>query len=393
NAYKVRSYLAAINAIRNAQQPITSGKDAAKLKGVGPGIAERVDIFLQGKDYGPEHEAAARRKLELNRALASIPGVGPRTADKLIAAGVTSLHDLRHPEHFSRLSPIQRIGLVYAKPLSEPVTRAKAELVADFIRDHISSNFTVDLMGAYRRGLDSFTTVSILLTHPHFVHIPLPARPSTPKRGPGSIPLPFYERATAPADSMLILDAVRPLEDVGLLAATITSCTGRHVGIAAQPRRGPDGQWTSMGERLRDIRYRRGAFLRLEINLAPHKARPAAMLALTGDEDFYHAARLAAHRQGLYLNEYGLWRWTPASVSAALSEASTSTDPSPLSDASPRQQEIDIDPSLAETLPSSPTAPGTWQLLDTPTEQSLLSSLALGHVPPDRRNFVFLRPR
>ena len=68
NAYKVRSFQVAIAAIHKHDKPIRSGKEALKvrtacssldpfgshsfqLRGIGLGIANRIDFFLQGKEY------------------------------------------------------------------------------------------------------------------------------------------------------------------------------------------------------------------------------------------------------------------------------------------------------------------------------------------------------
>ena len=68
NGYKVRSFQAAIAAIHEHDKPIRSGKEAIKvrtawsplnrttyctiqLRGIGLGIANRIDFFLQGKEY------------------------------------------------------------------------------------------------------------------------------------------------------------------------------------------------------------------------------------------------------------------------------------------------------------------------------------------------------
>ena len=69
NAYKVRSFQVAMAAIYEHDKPIRSGQEANKvclrvasslgtcghttfqLRGIGLGIANRIDFFLQGKEY------------------------------------------------------------------------------------------------------------------------------------------------------------------------------------------------------------------------------------------------------------------------------------------------------------------------------------------------------
>ncbi|KZV61171.1 Nucleotidyltransferase [Peniophora sp. CONT] len=392
NQYRIRSLAHAIYSVQNAPHPITSGKEAIKLPRVGKGTADRIEMFLQGKKYGSEHEAAQRERFKLAKALQTIPGLGSRTADNLIADGVTALSELRHPEHFRRLTPAQRIGLVYAKPLAESVSRQDAEIVADFIRDHISSNFKVELMGAYRRELANASSLSILLSHPSVVHVPVPSRAKSPAVGSGRVSPPFTDIASrysiSPLSSgtkhestfALAQDAVRPLEDVGLVAATLVSQSRRWSGIAALPTREPDEQWGNMGERLRDIRRRRGRFVSLNLSLAPLKSLGAARLFLTGDDDFIRAARTAAMRQGLLLNEYGLWRWVPGPHA-------------PVGQIFPDRSAVGRGKTQWAVATRDEGLEGDWELLEAETEEEILEQLGMGLVPPAKRNFMFLRPR
>jgi len=152
-----------------------------------------------------------------------------------------------------------------------------------------------------------------------------------------------------------------------VLAATLSSGPYRWRGIALLPLRlgqptyadgePSKGEWQDVGDRLRDLRAVRGTYFRLDLSLAPLKSRGAAQLALTGDDQFFRIARMAAERQGLYLNEYGLWRWH-----AALEESHSK-------DA------------------------GYWELVEGESEARILDELALGNIPPARRNFRFLTDR
>lgn len=69
------------------------------------------------------------------------------------------------------------------------------------------------------------------------------------------------------------------------------------------------------------------------------------MLALTGDAEFNRDLRQRAHRMGLHLNEWGLWRWDDAAA---------------------------------------------WARVPVETEADVLSELGLGWVEPARRNFGLL---
>lgn len=77
---------------------------------------------------------------------------------------------------------------------------------------------------------------------------------------------------------------------------------------------------------------------------------------LTGDAQFNRDLRLHAFKQGLHLNEYGLWRWN-------------STSP------------VDSDQDLAT---------GYWELMRAETEEDILREIGFDYVDPTRRNFEYL---
>jgi DNA polymerase beta len=80
------------------------------------------------------------------------------------------------------------------------------------------------------------------------------------------------ERRTSP----LFQDVVRPLQEAGLLAATLGSDPHKWRGVALLPQRtsvradidanGPlGGAWQEVGDRMRDIRATRGKYVRLDL--------------------------------------------------------------------------------------------------------------------------------
>jgi DNA polymerase beta len=111
-----------------------------------------------------------------------------------------------------------------------------------------------------------------------------------------------------------------------------------------------------------------------DISLAPPKSRGAAQIILTGDEEFVRIARIAAARHGMYLNEYGLWRWHSSE------EASLETQPD--------DDAINADPDAEERKWRHPN--GYWELVEGENEDRILDELELGSIAPQRRNFRFL---
>ena len=101
----------------------------------------------------------------------------------------------------------------------------------------------------------------------------------TPVRTRGRQPVPFLQVNLSVVErltSSLLQDVVRPLEAAGLLAATLYSEPRKWRGMALLPQRngvhaGTDANsplgaaWQELGDRMRDIRARRGKYVRLEL--------------------------------------------------------------------------------------------------------------------------------
>lgn len=399
NAYKVRSFQVAIAAIHKHDKPIRSGQEAIELRGIGLGIANRIDFYLQGKEYDEASEKQAKARLLAVETFQKIPGIGERTATNLVNAGAASVSDLSLPKYADLLLPSQKVSVLYRDHLTRPVPRSTAEEITAFIRDHISTNFEVHLTGAYRRDAPDLPDVTVLLHHRQHIHVPIPPPPPPPPpdaphnpnptvrvRTRGKQHMPFFQVNPSAAErqtSPLLQDVVRPLEAAGLLAATLSSGPFRWRGIALlplrlrQPADADGGEWQDVGDRLRDMRATRGTYLRLDLSLAPLKSCGAAQLALTGDDEFVRIARLAAARHGMHLDEYGLWRWH-APAEAALESHSSAAAPG--GGVSTDEGDGDV-------------CAGYWELVEGESEACILDELALGAVPPARRNFRFLAGR
>ncbi|KAI9507621.1 hypothetical protein F5148DRAFT_1203438 [Russula earlei] len=353
NAYKIRSYQVAIAAIHQHNKPISSGKEATKIRGIGLGIANRIDFFLQGKEYDEESNKQAKARLQAVEAFQKIPGIGERTATNLVNAGAASMSDLLLPEFAALLTPNQIIGVRYGDHITRPTPRAEAEEIV-----------VIHLTGAYRRESAELPGVSILLHHPQYIHV--------------------FTSVGQRKASPLLQDVVRPLESAGLLAATLSSGVRKwrgvailplraHAGVCANSSNTAPGAWQKVGDRIRDIRATRGTYVRLDLSLAPFKSRGAAQIVLTGDEEFVRTARLAAARQGTYLDEYGLWRWHSSEEAAHETRIDAAAE---------RRQ----NGGRAAAVGGS----GYWELVEGESEDRILDELELGNIAPHRRNFRFL---
>ena len=84
--------------------------------------------------------------------------------------------------------------------------------------------------------------------------------------------MPFLQVNSSVAErtaSPLLQDIVHPLQEAGLIAATLVSEPRRWRGVALLPQRtdidANGDAWQELGDRMRDIRAMRGKYVRLDL--------------------------------------------------------------------------------------------------------------------------------
>lgn len=82
------------------------------------------------------------------------------------------------------------------------------------------------------------------------------------------------------------------------------------------------------------------------------------MLSLTGDIEFNKDMRVKAHKLGMHLNEFGLWRWQSNGSSVGADSVETEV--------------------------------GYWELVKAETEEEILIELGVDWIEPTKRNYSFL---
>ena len=109
---------------------------------------------------------------------------------------------------------------------------------------------------------------------------------------------------------------------------------------------------------------------------APERSRGAALLVLTGDQQYALDCARKALRANLYLNEWGLWEWEPDSQSLARFQTSDA----------PYEKTT-----LGAMWGSETKADtGRWVQLETVEEEQVLAAIGQEYVQPEKRNFRFL---
>jgi len=172
-AFKVRSYNAAIKELKKLPH-VRTVEDAAGIGGAK--IKEKIAKIIATGSLGlSEAEVAAAAQETPEQIFGKIYGVGPVTAKKLVAAGYTSIANLRAAVAAGKaeLTPAQAAGLQYYEDLLERIPRAEMDkhaaiLVPTHDEASLKSNGIPPLIGvitgSYRRGAESSGDIDVLVT-------------------------------------------------------------------------------------------------------------------------------------------------------------------------------------------------------------------------------------
>lgn len=264
----------AANIVLKHPTPITSYAEAIKCDGIGKKIASAIDEILKTKQL-----ECLTNKSELDKTLdlfTSIWGFGPAMAHKLYDKNYRTIEDLRNAVKSKELTltHAQTIGLDHFEDFNEKMDSVTVEsilLLIQTIMDDIIVkiagntaeyyNITCEIVGSYRRCVNKATEFSSK-----------------------DVDLLIYSRSEA-GDKIIhkILDMLRV--ELAQLGVEILSCGELQMFVAMEVEK-----WR-----------------RVDIFIAKSDEYACAMLAHTGSKDHNIFLRNLAIKNGLLLNEKGLF--------------------------------------------------------------------------------------
>lgn len=262
--FKARSYTAAIKALQALPHPIASPEDLpapTKGDGLGPKIREKIAKIIT--DGSLSISTAARDRSTALAAFQNIYGVGPKKATDLVAAGYTTIAELRaavaaDPKLLNRN---QQTGLRYYEPLLTRIPRAEMDEHAALLMANKPATLEGVIVGSYRRGRPDSGDIDMLLR---------------------------TESADAPAPAALEAFVMR-LIAAGYIREVLAQGDHKCLAIAALP-----GDSTGSTPR------------RLDLLVTPPAEFPFAVFYFTGSDTFNVAVRAHALTMGFTLNEHAL---------------------------------------------------------------------------------------
>nr|WKN12668.1 PolM [Photocorynus spiniceps] len=148
-------------------KPVT---DATQLRGL-PCLGEHsLRVINDILEDGASNEVESTKRSERYKALkvlTGVFGVGVKTADRWIRAGIRDLHGLQ--DSGPALNRAQQAGLQHYDDLNQPVTKAEADAIAEIVERAVASvspGAQTTLIGGFRRGKPTGHDVDFLITHP-----------------------------------------------------------------------------------------------------------------------------------------------------------------------------------------------------------------------------------
>ena len=162
--FRARAYHNAAEAIMLYQKPIL---DINQLQGQ-PGIGKTIMAKFKEFTTTGKLKTLERAKGDPLYLFPKIYGIGPKKAKQLVAAGVTTLDELRTRQE-ELLNKNQKLGLKYFEDIEKRIPRAEINEYSDVLADvfsklkHTGSRF--EIVGSYRRGAKDSGDIDIIVTN------------------------------------------------------------------------------------------------------------------------------------------------------------------------------------------------------------------------------------
>jgi NAD-dependent DNA ligase len=160
--FRARAYQKAQETIMTYPDDITSPSQLKDKPNIGSTIMDKLNEYV---------ETGTLRVLEKEKnnpinLFAEIYGVGPKKAQELVDAGITSIDELRSKQD-ELLNDIQKVGLKYYEQILERIPRSEIVEYENILKDAFikdSPDDAFEIVGSYRRGAQSSGDIDIIIT-------------------------------------------------------------------------------------------------------------------------------------------------------------------------------------------------------------------------------------
>ena len=255
------AYTKVIKALE-ALPAVRSYDDVKDIPGIGKEIKANIKEILETKALKAAARVLEEKPIALLDALQTIHDVGPAKATALVAAGITSIADLREKvaANPKLLTKSQTVGLKYFEDIQMRIPRAEMVEHERILTAALDPSFKATIVGSYRRGASDSGDIDLLL---------------------------MLSAETPKADQVAKFHAAAAkLRADGYLVETLSEGDAKLMGISKVKADAPGR--------------------RLDMFLTPQEEFPFALLYATGSAQFNVAMRTYALTKGYSLNQKGL---------------------------------------------------------------------------------------
>jgi DNA polymerase/3'-5' exonuclease PolX len=276
-SYKLKSIENAINIINNIEYKIKSGSELKEYKGIGDGIARRVDEILKTKKLS---EIFIKTENLVNNKfiddLTSIFGIGKKKALEFITKNkITSPKEVLNAYKNKKINLPKHVikGLKYLNKIKTKIPRSEMNMISKYLikkTNKIDSKLKIEICGSYRREAIFSNDIDIILSHPDIKTKNQLIKNQLSKH------------------NFINLFVNELIKDKFIVDSfTSTNVLTKYMGICRLTIK-------------HDIR-------RIDIRFIPTESFYTSLLYFTGSGDFNKRMRIVALSMGYKLNEYGLF--------------------------------------------------------------------------------------
>jgi NAD-dependent DNA ligase len=160
--FRARAYKKAQETIMTYSGDITNYEQLKGYPNIGPTIMEKLKEFQETGTL----KILERERTNPANILADIYGIGPKKAKELVSQGITSIEMLRANQ--DKLNDTQKVGLKYYEDILKRLPRTEIDEYAHIFQTEFNKVATPDsrfeIVGSYRRGLESSGDIDVIIT-------------------------------------------------------------------------------------------------------------------------------------------------------------------------------------------------------------------------------------
>ena len=161
--FRARAYIQAAESIMTYPNPITNPDQLKGVKGIGSTILSKLHEYVQTGTL----KALERERNNPITKLTTVYGVGPKKAKELVAAGITTVDQLK--ERPELLTGNMLLGLKYYDDIEERIPRAEIDeykgVLTGVFNKVTPPGSTFEIVGSYRRGAAASGDIDIIITN------------------------------------------------------------------------------------------------------------------------------------------------------------------------------------------------------------------------------------